>query len=92
MTDSPLGEMPEELIEFLGQRLAAYERDDERVLHPEVARVLGGTDPTGTMSRAHTEIANLRRRAAGPKALPSRTSASCAGGCRRDGMDKAGST
>ncbi|RKS71031.1 heavy metal-(Cd/Co/Hg/Pb/Zn)-translocating P-type ATPase [Actinomadura pelletieri DSM 43383] len=42
--------------------LAAHERKDERLLYPAVARVLGGSDPTGPMSRGHTQIAELTRR------------------------------
>lgn len=64
MTDTPLSEMRgdlRELADFL-DRLATHERDDERLLYPHVARALGGSDPTGTMSRAHAEIADLSRR------------------------------
>ena len=49
------------LSEFLTD-LAEHERKDERLLYPAVARALGGTDPTGAMSRGHTEIARLTRR------------------------------
>ncbi|MFD0899164.1 heavy metal translocating P-type ATPase [Actinomadura sediminis] len=42
--------------------LATHERKDERLLYPAVARALGGCDPTGPMSRGHTEIAELARR------------------------------
>ncbi|WP_433229789.1 heavy metal translocating P-type ATPase [Actinomadura formosensis] len=42
--------------------LAEHERKDERLLYPAVARALGGADPTGAMSRGHTEIAELTRR------------------------------
>lgn len=49
-------------IDAFVRDLAEHERDDERLLYPEVARVLGGRDPTGTMSRAHADIsARLRR-------------------------------
>ncbi|MEU8120435.1 heavy metal translocating P-type ATPase [Spirillospora sp. NPDC049024] len=51
----------EALSGFLSD-LAAHERKDERLLYPAVARVLGGSDPTGAMSRGHTEIAELARR------------------------------
>ncbi|MFC4907088.1 heavy metal translocating P-type ATPase [Actinomadura gamaensis] len=50
-----------ELAGFL-RDLAEHERRDERLLYPAVAAALGGTDPTGAMSRAHTEIADLSRR------------------------------
>jgi heavy metal translocating P-type ATPase len=42
--------------------IADHERRDERLLYPAVARALGGSDPTGAMSRGHTEIADLTRR------------------------------
>lgn len=51
-------------IEEFARAVAAHERDDERLLYPRVARVLGGSDPTGTMSRGHTEISALLRRIA----------------------------
>ncbi|MFC4053153.1 heavy metal translocating P-type ATPase [Actinomadura syzygii] len=49
------------LTDFLAD-LTAHERTDERLLYPAVARALGGVDPTGPMSRGHTEIAELTRR------------------------------
>lgn len=51
-----------ELIAFLNQELVPHERDDENLLYPAVARALGGTDPTATMSREHAEIIELIRR------------------------------
>jgi iron-sulfur cluster repair protein YtfE (RIC family) len=42
--------------------LAEHERKDESLLYPAVAQALGGADPTGAMSRGHTEIAELTRR------------------------------
>ena len=39
--------------------LIPHEWDEDRVLYPVIAAVLGGTDPTGTMSRAHSEIGRL---------------------------------
>jgi soluble P-type ATPase len=35
-----------------------HEQAEEEVLYPAMTRVLGGTDPTGTMSRAHVEISH----------------------------------
>ncbi|MDS1272362.1 heavy metal translocating P-type ATPase [Lipingzhangella sp. LS1_29] len=61
-TSAPL---PPELldeIEDFARTLTAHEHDDERLLYPEVAKALGGADPTGTMSRAHAEITSLLRR------------------------------
>ncbi|MCY9783435.1 heavy metal translocating P-type ATPase [Nocardiopsis sp. EMB25] len=42
--------------------LVAHEDRDERLLYPRVARALGQSDTTATMSREHTEIAELVRR------------------------------
>ncbi|MFZ4811787.1 MAG: hemerythrin domain-containing protein, partial [Ilumatobacteraceae bacterium] len=36
-----------------------HEAEEDRVLYPVIASALGGTDPTGTMSRAHAELARL---------------------------------
>ena len=36
-----------------------HETDEDHLLYPVIATALGGTDPTGTMSRAHSEIARL---------------------------------
>ena len=47
---------------FLIDDLLPHEEAEDAVLYPVFARVLGGTDPTGTMSRAHVEIAHLVRR------------------------------
>lgn len=47
---------------FLVDELLPHEEAEDAVLYPVFARVLGGTDPTGTMSRAHTEIAHQVRR------------------------------
>ncbi len=44
------------------QRVLAHERADEADLHPEIARLVGGTDPLSAISRAHREIAHLGRR------------------------------
>ncbi|MGH7732957.1 MAG: hemerythrin domain-containing protein, partial [Gemmatimonadales bacterium] len=43
---------------LLVEEVAPHEDAEEAVLYPALARVLGGTDPTGTMSRAHAEIAH----------------------------------
>jgi hypothetical protein len=49
-------------VEGLLRDIADHERRDEDQLYPAVARALGGSDPTGVMSRGHTEIADLTRR------------------------------
>ena len=51
-----------DLTRFLNGELLPHERDDERLLYPAIARTLGGTDPTATMSREHAEITELVRR------------------------------
>jgi len=48
--------------EFLAGTLLPHERAEDTMLYPVIARVLGGTDPTGTMSRGHVEISHLVRR------------------------------
>lgn len=41
---------------FLAEDLLPHEEAEDRALYPLVARVLGGSDPTGAMSRGHVEI------------------------------------
>lgn len=50
-----------DLTTFLNTELARHEHEEEKLLYPEVRKTLGGTDPTGTMSREHIEIATLSR-------------------------------
>lgn len=47
---------------FLTETLAPHEAEDDRLLYPLVAGLLGGNDPTGAMSRGHEEIRHLIRR------------------------------
>jgi hypothetical protein len=54
--------MVREVRRFLVEELAPHEQAEDATLYPVVARVLGGNDPTATMSRAHVEIAHLIRR------------------------------
>jgi heavy metal translocating P-type ATPase len=51
----------EEVRRFLLERLVPHEREEDARMYPVVAKVLGGEDPTGTMTRAHIEIAHLSR-------------------------------
>jgi heavy metal translocating P-type ATPase len=44
------------LLSRLEDQLLPHERAEERLLYPMIARVLGGDDPTGAMSRTHAEI------------------------------------
>ncbi len=50
---------------FLDGELLPHEQAEDAVLYPVLAEVLGGEDPTGTMSRGHAEIAHLVRRLGG---------------------------
>ena len=47
---------------FLVDDLLPHEQAEDTELYPALARVLGGDDPTGTMSRGHAEIAHLTHR------------------------------
>jgi heavy metal translocating P-type ATPase len=47
---------------FLVDELLPHEEAEDAELYPVFDRVLGGTDATGTMSRAHAEIAHHVRR------------------------------
>ena len=47
---------------FLATDLIPHEQAEDRALYPVIGRALGGTDPTGSMSRAHVEIAHLSSR------------------------------
>jgi heavy metal translocating P-type ATPase len=46
---------------FLAVEILPHEEAEEKEFYPTVARVIGGEDPTGTMSRGHVEIAHLTR-------------------------------
>jgi heavy metal translocating P-type ATPase len=48
--------------QFLLEELLPHEEAEDSELYPVLARVLGGSDPTGTMSRAHAEISHLIHR------------------------------
>jgi heavy metal translocating P-type ATPase len=47
---------------FLVEELLPHEQAEDSELYPVLARVLGGHDSMGTMSRAHAEIGRLVRR------------------------------
>lgn len=47
---------------FLNDDLLPHEEAEDRALYPAVARALGGSDPTGAMSRGHVEISQQVRR------------------------------
>ncbi len=46
---------------FLAERLLPHEEAEDALLYPAVAELVGGDDPTATMSRGHAEIAHLTR-------------------------------
>ncbi len=46
---------------FLLERLPEHEEEEESVVYPVVAQLMGGEDPMGSMSRAHLEISHLGR-------------------------------
>ena len=48
---------------LLVDEIAPHEEEEDRLLYPVIAGVLGGSDPMGTMSRAHAEIAKLTAQA-----------------------------
>jgi heavy metal translocating P-type ATPase len=54
--------MAHEIHRFLVDELEPHEEAEDATLYPALARVLGGKDPTATMSRGHVEIAHLIRR------------------------------
>ena len=44
---------------LLIDEICPHEDAEDRLLYPAIDRALGGSDPTGTMSRAHAEIARM---------------------------------
>jgi heavy metal translocating P-type ATPase len=54
--------MVREIYRFLVDELGPHEQAEDAMLYPALARVLGGNDPTMTMSRAHVEISHRIRR------------------------------
>ena len=48
--------------QLLVTEIEPHEKAEDRQLYPLIAEALGGTDPTGTMSRAHAEISRLTAR------------------------------
>jgi heavy metal translocating P-type ATPase len=51
----------EEVRRFLVEELLPHEKHEDETVYRTVAKLMGGKDPTGTMSRAHLEIAHLIR-------------------------------
>ena len=45
----------------LVDEIGPHEDAEDRLLYPAIDRALGGSDATGTMSRAHAEIAKLTK-------------------------------
>lgn len=48
-----------EIHTFLAEKLLPHEKAEDAVVYPLVADIIGGEDPTATMSRAHIEISHL---------------------------------
>jgi hypothetical protein len=46
---------------FLAERLPEHEEEEESVVYPVVAGLVGGEDPMSSMARAHVEISHLTR-------------------------------
>ncbi len=62
LEDLPSAETSQRLSElerFLVDELLPHERLEQEEFYPVVARLVGGLDPIGPMSRAHIEIAHL---------------------------------
>jgi hypothetical protein len=57
---------------FLVQRLRPHEQAEDALLYPAVAELVGGGDPTATMSRGHAEVAHLAPAARAPARRPRR--------------------
>ncbi|MDA8047798.1 MAG: heavy metal translocating P-type ATPase [Actinomycetota bacterium] len=51
-----------DLYRLLAEEVAPHESAEQDLLYPALERLLGGSDPTGPMSRAHVEIAHQIRR------------------------------
>jgi iron-sulfur cluster repair protein YtfE (RIC family) len=51
-----------EVHHMLIEEVQPHEEAEEQVLYPALGRFLGGSDPMGTMSRAHIEIVHQIRR------------------------------
>src|SRR5215475_202917 len=52
----------EAVYHTLTEQIEPHEEAEQAELYPALNRLLGGTDPTATMSRAHAEIAHQIRR------------------------------
>lgn len=48
-----------ELHHFLADKVIPHEQAEDATVYPEVAKLIGGEDPTAVMSRAHLEISHL---------------------------------
>jgi len=61
LTSAEIRSELEETRRFLMEQLIPHEEREDSTLYPLVAELMGGEDPTGTMSRAHLEISHLSR-------------------------------
>ncbi len=58
----PPAQAMDELVsvrDLLADEILPHEMDDEKVVYPQVAQLLGGEDPLAVMSRTHREIFHL---------------------------------
>ncbi len=63
--DAAAMDLVRDVHRLLVEVIAPHEAAEEETLYPVVGRVLRGRDPTGTMSRAHVEIARQVRHLTG---------------------------
>jgi heavy metal translocating P-type ATPase len=65
-----IGEVPDtealaavlEVQRFLEEEIGPHEEAEDSIMYPVFERLLGGSDPTGPMTRAHAEISHQIRR------------------------------
>jgi heavy metal translocating P-type ATPase len=58
-SDPKASDLVADAYRLLVDEIEPHERDEDRQLYPMIESVLGGSDPTSTMSRAHAEISRL---------------------------------
>jgi hypothetical protein len=51
----------EQTYRLLADKILPHNAAEDATMYPLVARLIGGDDPTATMSRAHLEIAHMVR-------------------------------
>ncbi|MFC4277939.1 heavy metal translocating P-type ATPase [Achromobacter aloeverae] len=61
MSAAQAGPVLQEIDQLISEKILSHEREDEAVIYPVVAELLGGEDPLAPLSRTHREIAALSR-------------------------------